>query len=163
MITLDDRAVNELIEIKNKHGNLNALIVLKYAKDESSSLHKYFEWDDRAAAQKYRMRQANDLIRAAKIRMEVIQHAGSMPKIVTKESSTRSEIVKTEIEDIEEKAISILKGSLKSIMRAWEMLDAVGRAHHLRRAVAAIEHTIEGRVDTASASVQVASFKKIAA
>lgn len=36
--------------------------VLEKARDEKSELHKYFEWDDSIAAEKYRLYQARQLI-----------------------------------------------------------------------------------------------------
>lgn len=38
--------------------------VLALAMDENTELHKCFEWDDSAAAQKYRLGQARDIIRS---------------------------------------------------------------------------------------------------
>lgn len=38
--------------------------VLALAMDETTELHKCFEWDDSAAAQKYRLGQARDIIRS---------------------------------------------------------------------------------------------------
>ena len=37
--------------------------VLDKARDENTELHKCFEWDDSVAAEKYRLRQASDIIR----------------------------------------------------------------------------------------------------
>lgn len=37
--------------------------VLEKAKDQSSELHKCFDWDDSSAAEKYRLTQARDVIR----------------------------------------------------------------------------------------------------
>ena len=37
--------------------------VLDKARDENTELHKCFEWEDSVAAEKYRLRQASDIIR----------------------------------------------------------------------------------------------------
>ena len=42
---------------------VSAKEVLEKARDESTELHKCFEWDDRAAAEKYRLHQASNIIR----------------------------------------------------------------------------------------------------
>lgn len=43
-------------------GRITPELVLEKAKDENSELHKCFEWDDKAAAWKYRRFQARNLI-----------------------------------------------------------------------------------------------------
>ncbi len=48
-------------------GVLKVEDVLNEARDESSILHKHFEWDDSEAAQKYRLQQARALIQKCKI------------------------------------------------------------------------------------------------
>lgn len=48
-------------------GRLRAADVVKRARDKKSPLHDAFEWDDSAAAQKYRLQQAEDMIRKYKI------------------------------------------------------------------------------------------------
>lgn len=37
--------------------------ILERARDEGTELHKCFEWDDTVAAEKYRLRQAGDVVR----------------------------------------------------------------------------------------------------
>lgn len=44
-------------------GRISPADVLDEAKDESSPLHEYFEWDDDEAAERYRLAQASSLIR----------------------------------------------------------------------------------------------------
>lgn len=45
------------------YGKVTPQEVLDKAKDENTELHKCFEWDDSIAAEKYRLRQASDIIR----------------------------------------------------------------------------------------------------
>ena len=47
--------------------SLNPRTVVEAARDEESPLHNYFEWDDGAAAEAFRLVQAEGLIRRAKI------------------------------------------------------------------------------------------------
>lgn len=57
-----------LIQIARRNGGvLKVDDVLDEAKDETSPLHKHFEWDDSAAADKYRRDQARYLIQKCKI------------------------------------------------------------------------------------------------
>ena len=57
-----------LIQLARRNGGvLKVDDVLDEAKDEASPLHKHFEWDDTAAADKYRRDQARHLIQKCKI------------------------------------------------------------------------------------------------
>ena len=51
-----------LEEIYKKEGILNAKLVLDYAKEKSSVLHNYFEWNNDIASRKWREHQARTLI-----------------------------------------------------------------------------------------------------
>jgi hypothetical protein len=57
----------ELYHIKAKHKRLDQELVLEAARSPRSKLHKFFEWDDTVAANKWRLRQASELIRSVKI------------------------------------------------------------------------------------------------
>lgn len=62
----DPQVVGELLdELTERHGGqLRPGQVLKAATAKGSPLHDYFEWNDKRAANKYRLSQAGDLIRA---------------------------------------------------------------------------------------------------
>lgn len=66
----NDEIKKQLEAIANRPAGLNPRTLLMEAKNPQSSLHKYFEWDDTEAAQKWREAQAYDLIR--RIKVEVI-------------------------------------------------------------------------------------------
>lgn len=66
----NDEIKKQLEAIANRPAGLNPQTLLMEAKNPQSSLHKYFEWDDTEAAQKWREAQAYDLIR--RIKVEVI-------------------------------------------------------------------------------------------
>ena len=51
----------ELEKIEQTTGITNQN-VLKYAKDETTTLNKMFEWDDSVAGEKYRLEQARKII-----------------------------------------------------------------------------------------------------
>lgn len=53
----------ELEKITEKRGSLKAAYVVEESMDADAILHKCFEWDNEKAAEKYRQRQAQDLIR----------------------------------------------------------------------------------------------------
>lgn len=55
----------ELDKIKKQYGGrITPIQVLNKAKNKRSTLHDLFEWDNSKAAQKYRISQARDIIRA---------------------------------------------------------------------------------------------------
>lgn len=62
----DPQVVGEALEnIRLKHrGRLRPEAVVEEAEEPGSVLHGYFEWDDTEAARKYRLHQADYLIRA---------------------------------------------------------------------------------------------------
>jgi len=57
-----------LADIEKHHGELKAEHVLDDAKSDNSPLHKYFDWDDSEAAQKWRLNQAGLLIRSVYVK-----------------------------------------------------------------------------------------------
>ena len=57
----------ELIRIRAEHKALTPRAVVADAAHPSSPLHKYFDWDDTSAAQKYRLEQASSLIGACRV------------------------------------------------------------------------------------------------
>lgn len=55
--------VGERLEkLRQSHGALTPPLVVAEATDDASPLHPAFEWDDTAAAEKYRLEQARDLL-----------------------------------------------------------------------------------------------------
>jgi hypothetical protein len=62
-----DVAVSALMEIKNKHGRLNARDIVDEASDPSHPLHPAFQWDDRKAGDAYRLWQARHLSRSVEV------------------------------------------------------------------------------------------------
>lgn len=59
---------DELLAVRARMGSLTPENVVAVARDESSPLHHRFEWDDSAAAEKYRVLQAQELIRKVRIK-----------------------------------------------------------------------------------------------
>ena len=58
----------ELEEIRKKNkGFLKPDDIVNYAKNKNTLLHKYFCWDNSQAAEKYRLQQAECIIRSVKI------------------------------------------------------------------------------------------------
>jgi hypothetical protein len=58
---------DHLTAIYHEHGYLTPRLVVDVATDDAHPLHGAFEWDDRVAGHKYRVVQARELIRTAKM------------------------------------------------------------------------------------------------
>ena len=56
----------ELDRLVEEHGTITPQMVLEEGRDSKSPLHKFFEWDDTKAAEKYRLAQAYAMIQATK-------------------------------------------------------------------------------------------------
>jgi len=68
-----DTAKAEFDRIYEKFGELTTKAVVDESRAEDSALHSCFEWDDAKAAEKYRERQAGDMIRCL---VTVVTHDG---------------------------------------------------------------------------------------
>jgi hypothetical protein len=63
-------ALPELLRIAERDGTVTPEAVLEDARSEDSPLHRFFEWDDGAAAERYRLDQAAGLIRRYTVEIE---------------------------------------------------------------------------------------------
>lgn len=71
-IAIDAELAGAALEkVRERHqGQLTPEVVLKAAESKKNPLHGYFEWDDTAAARKYRIEQAKYLIRSIVVKYE---------------------------------------------------------------------------------------------
>jgi hypothetical protein len=67
MNDMDRELIRIELEKLQHEGRLNPDNVIEAAKDPNNVLHKRFEWDDSIAAQKYRLEQAEQLIKRVKL------------------------------------------------------------------------------------------------
>jgi hypothetical protein len=66
--------VSELQRVAQSHdGFLNARAVLDAARPEGSLLHGYFDWDDTAAAERWRLTQAGNLVRRVRVHLTMVR------------------------------------------------------------------------------------------
>ena len=66
-MNLSVEAVQELKVLENRAGKLTPEQVVNAAADKSSALHSCFTWDDSAAAAKWRLDEAREIIRSVRI------------------------------------------------------------------------------------------------
>jgi hypothetical protein len=69
----------ELTAIYRKNGELTPQSVVDEARPETAPLHSRFEWDDSIAGEKYRIVQAQQLIRS--VRIEYTDSSGEKKKV----------------------------------------------------------------------------------
>ena len=73
----------ELTEIYREHGRINAMLVVNAAHknpDGYPSIYRHLEWDDAVAGERYRLQQAQDLIRRVKVVYKENPHTGERTK-----------------------------------------------------------------------------------
>ncbi len=68
-----DTVGNVLDSIEKKDGTVTASSFLDYSRDERVETHSMFEWDDTLAAEKYRHRQAQQIINQLEVHIEYEQ------------------------------------------------------------------------------------------
>lgn len=117
----------ELEKIYKRRKVVTVEAVLAEAEKPTHPLHSYFEWDDQAAAQKYRIVQAYSLIMASKFVVSLIENEEITPKQVKGTaqvrrlvSSFRGEGFKMRVDalrDAESRAAII--EAKKSQLRSW--------------------------------------------
>ena len=57
------QVIGETIEsLKDDKGHITSKSVVEEARNKSSSIHKFFEWDNNKAAEEFRLQQARDLV-----------------------------------------------------------------------------------------------------
>lgn len=72
-------AYNEIERIKTRHsGEITAKILLSESRNHKCVFHSYFNWNDEDAAEKFRLRQARDLLQ--NIQLHII--ADGQPKTI---------------------------------------------------------------------------------
>lgn len=76
----------ELERIYNERGVVSVDVVLAEATAEDHPLHSYFEWDDKAAGEKYRRVQCYSLIMASKFVVQLVEN-GTVEVRTVKESA----------------------------------------------------------------------------
>ena len=70
-MTAMKEVADRLEQLEQENGNIHPAAVVDDARDPTSPLHDFFEWDDNTAAQQYRLSQARLLISRVKIQVMV--------------------------------------------------------------------------------------------
>ena len=138
----------EAIAAQHPEGKLVPRAVVDFARDNpESELHRHFEWDDGAAAEKYRLTQARALIRVVVIVPEPYPHKVrafvSLPED-RQEGGYRA--VKSVLNDTERRA-QLLRGALADL-NTWRRKYAV--LQELAQVFEAADAVLEDQTDRAA-------------
>lgn len=76
----DAQAVGERLDALRERGGLTPAAVVSDATDKTSALHNLFEWDNRKAAERYRLEQAAHIIRSVVVVIEDATPQGALEK-----------------------------------------------------------------------------------
>ncbi len=117
----DPKVVGEHLDLlrKQQHGELTPEDVVADARNPNSPLHSFFEWDDSAAAEQYRLQQARGLIRA----VVAIYVREDKPAVRTKAFVHINEPGAPHYREAGH-AMSLTKTRKMVLQRAWQELQA---------------------------------------
>lgn len=90
-----DAVAADLEKIGDLFGAITPAHVVDYARNPETHIHGAFEWDDSAAAEKFRLHQATTLTRAVLIRVEHIEQPVRKFTLVTNPATERTEYMPT--------------------------------------------------------------------
>lgn len=64
----------QLLAVRDQHGQLTPALVVDAARPKNHPLHNRFEWNNSAAAERWRRHQAHQLIRVARVPLSYAEH-----------------------------------------------------------------------------------------
>lgn len=100
VVGVPQEAAREIRQVyESTAGHAMPAAVLTVAKDPSSALHRYFEWDDSAAAEAHRLSQAENLVR--RVRVKVIPADEQAKPINVRAYVSRRELPAKEESDVQ--------------------------------------------------------------
>lgn len=117
----------ELERIYAAHGVVSVDAVLLEAGDKAHPLHSYFEWDDKAAGEKYRRVQAYSLIMGSKFVVQLIQNGTAEVRTVKESANVRRLVSAFRGEGFKMRNEALADGDMrkaiveskKSALRSW--------------------------------------------
>jgi hypothetical protein len=127
-----DAAGQEIAECENEQGYIVPETVVERAKAPASAIHGCFEWNDKAAATRYRIHQASELIRNI-VTVSVSESDGSKQPIrafvnIKGESERGYKAISAVISNPGEYAylLATAKSDLETFRRKYESLAELG-------------------------------------
>ena len=127
-------AGEELERLYRKHGKLDPADVVEESRDAFAPLHGCFEWNDAIAAEKYRVHQAGDIIRA----LVISEDKGEEPRDTRAFVHVRSDYhpISVVIDDaamLAEKEMTAFQRKYETLQELSPVMDAI-RAYQQKTA-----------------------------
>lgn len=126
----DAQKIGEELELIKSKESLNPKNVLKRAKSKKSILHKYFEWDDSVASEKWRIQQArgivNHVIEVVVVRGEEVEERAFFSVVVKKDESayvTLSEAIT--IPSYKQQLLGEMETTLENLLRLIKLFSSM--------------------------------------
>lgn len=119
-------AGKELSRIYDKHGQLSPADIVNESRDESAPLHPCFEWDDAAAAEKYRESQAADIVRLICTVSEETQEPTEVRAFVHAQKAYHPIKVVLEDRDMREELLRTAMMELAAFQKKYNTLAELG-------------------------------------
>jgi hypothetical protein len=137
--TITKEVVKEILEVEREEG-LNAENIVEKARNKSSALHNFFEWDNTEAANQYRLHQGRMLINQVKIvvQNQTLYGFENVRVEVTGGDTERFYKPIMEILNNEEQRRELIKRALQA-QRYWA--EQYGKFSELKPIVVVIETT----------------------
>lgn len=118
-------AGEELDRIYNETGRLNPEDIVNESRDDSAPLHPCFEWNDQAAAEKYRQSQAAMIVRSIVTVTESAKGPQEVRAYVHVQSEYHPISVVVNSEDKMDELLRMALSELRSFREKYESLSAL--------------------------------------
>lgn len=130
----DPRVIERLQQLAAENGGqLTPDAVVADAKKKASPLHRYFDWDDKVAAMKWRREQARQLIRSVRVEVEqqeIKVRAIGYVQDPDKDSADQGYVPTVTLKSDRDRAIQALEQELMraeaAMNRAYEVASSLG-------------------------------------
>lgn len=130
----DPEVIERLQQLAAENGGqLTPDAVVADAKKKTSPLHRYFDWDDKVAAMKWRREQARQLIRSVRVEVEqqeIKVRAIGYVQDPDKDSSEQGYVPTVTLKSDRDRAIQALEQELMraeaAMNRAYEVASSLG-------------------------------------
>ena len=126
----DAQAIGEELENIKSHTTLNPPAIVERATNHKSVLHKYFDWDNSVAAEKWRLNQARDIanhvLEVSIIRGEEVEHRAVF-SVVAKNGSNEyvsfSEAIRNPT--YKKQLLKDMEGTLENLLRLIKLFSSM--------------------------------------
>ncbi len=126
---------SEYARLRKTHGAVTPVVIVDAARDPKSPLHRFFDWDDSSAAEKYRRSQAGELIRRVQVYItkdgltQPIRVYASVLENDIRQYQELTEVMANKVTAAE--FMAALKRDLEGVVRRYEAYDFCSKSLRL--------------------------------